>query len=207
MNVDFQNIRTAKELVFEMRRIWDAIRLIHDGCSVTVNLRGCEGGQERKIELSLDPAEIGEAVELALRRHIDALRALREESEDIRKGYLALINEEALKIDPDTAEMIWTNGDALDPYALGPVSPLQPDTLCFVYSPGKTNCVWIGDLPIETREALRLKRGKQSGSSASAAWQSARLGSQNAVAPEIGNRADVGRECRDPCDGPAWMRG
>ena len=146
-------------------------------------MRGCEDGQERKIELSLERAEIGEAIETALHRRIDALRALREEREQIRMGYLAIIKEEALKIDPETAGIVWANGDPLDPYALGPQSPFNlADPLCFVHSPGKTSCVWIGDLPIETREALRLKRPKLSDASA---------GPQCAVT--------------NPSDRPKWM--
>jgi hypothetical protein len=173
-----------------MRRIGYAIRLIDGACSIAVSLRGCADGQEHKMELSLERAEIGEAVEAALHRRIKTLRALRG-SEHFRKDFLALVKEEGLKIDPATAEMIWTQGDALDPYALGPESPFQPDTLCFVYSPGKTNCVWIGDLPIETREALRLKRAaKQSGSVA---------------APEIANPPDGRRGDPDALAGPPWL--
>jgi hypothetical protein len=156
--MDLRKIGTAKELVFEMDRISEAIRLFYNAGSIAVSLLRCdENGQERKIELSLERAEIGEAVESALHRRMDALRALRG-SEHFRKDFLALINEEALKIDPATAEMIWINGDTLDPYALGPESPFQPDTLCDVYSPENKRSVWIGDLPIGIREALRLKR-------------------------------------------------
>jgi hypothetical protein len=179
MNMDFRKIGTAKELVFEMDRISEAICLFYNAGSITVSLQRCdEDGQERKTELTLERAEIGEAVKSALHHRMDALRALRG-SEHIRKDFLALIEEEALKIDPATAEMIWLNGDSLDPYALGPEFPGQPDTdLCYVRSPGNKRWVWIGDLPIETREALRLKRAaKQSG---------------NVVAPESANR-------------PAWM--
>lgn len=177
--MDLQKITTAKELIVEMDRISEAISLFYNAGSITVSLQRCdEGDQERKIELSLERAEIGEAVESALHCRMDALRALRG-SEHIWKDFLALIKEEALKIDPATAEMIWTNGDTLDPYALGPKTPFQPDALCFVHSPGNRRCVWVGDLPIETREALRLNRAaKQSG---------------NVVAPESANR-------------PAWMR-
>jgi len=117
-----------------------------------------------------------------------ALSALRG-SEQIRENFLAFMREAGSKIDPATAEIWWVPAHPIDPYGLGPDFFNEPfSDHCFVSSPGNKRAVWIGDLPIETREALRLKRvAEQSG---------------NLVAPEIADPVDVGRVSSDASAGP-----
>jgi hypothetical protein len=71
--------------------------------------------------------------------------------------WLATRKEEALKIDPDTAEVDWEYGQVLDPYGVHPELPKecqQAGRLYFARTPG--NDVWVSfdDLPKATRNAL-----------------------------------------------------
>ena len=75
--------------------------------------------------------------------------------------FLAIRREEGLKIDPSTAECTWRYVLTLDPYGVLPDLPEECQQVgreCFARAPGSDVWVEFGDLPEETREALR-KRG------------------------------------------------
>ena len=70
--------------------------------------------------------------------------------------WLAIRKEEGLKIDPSTAEVVWSYTQVLDPYG---VNPPPPEADCvgrayFARRPGSDVWVEFGDLPEETRDAL-----------------------------------------------------
>jgi hypothetical protein len=72
--------------------------------------------------------------------------------------WLQIRKDEALKIDPATAEMTWDYADVCDPYGVNPC----PGQACigrewFVRSPGSDVWVWWGDLPEEVQNALRAR--------------------------------------------------
>jgi hypothetical protein len=74
-----------------------------------------------------------------------------------REEWLAIRNEEALKIDPTTAEVEWTYAQTLDPYGVYPDLPeehRQVGREYFARSPGSDIWVWFGDLPEATKHAL-----------------------------------------------------
>ena len=75
---------------------------------------------------------------------------------------LAIRKEEALKIDPETAEVHWTYAQTLDPYGVMDEWELpeefdQIGREHFARAPGSDICVWFGDLPEETRAKLAHK--------------------------------------------------
>ena len=71
--------------------------------------------------------------------------------------FLAIRKEEALNIDPDTAEVEWRYRQTLDPYGVGrdlPEECQQVGRAYFARSPGSDVWVWFGDLPEKVRDAL-----------------------------------------------------
>lgn len=80
------------------------------------------------------------------------------------EAWLIVRKEEALKIDPETAEVFGTWGEILDPYG---VRNLPEDLRCyggnnFVRRPGGDIWVWDGDLPKDVRDRL-WKRVRENG--------------------------------------------
>jgi hypothetical protein len=82
------------------------------------------------------------------------------------KQWLATRKEEALKIDPETAEVMWWYAQTLDPYGVKDEWELPEEFDCvgreyFARAPGSDIWVWFGDLPDKTREKLwsRLRHG------------------------------------------------
>jgi hypothetical protein len=78
--------------------------------------------------------------------------------------WLAIRKEEGLKIDPETAEVIWLYAEDLDPYGVMdewelPWEFRQVGRNCFTRAPGSDIWVWSGDLPDEAREKL-CNRGR-----------------------------------------------
>ena len=71
--------------------------------------------------------------------------------------WLQVRKQEALRIDPGTAEVYWTYAQSFDPYG---VYPDLPDELrvvgreYFARAPGSDVWVWFGDLPAETARKL-----------------------------------------------------
>ena len=66
-------------------------------------------------------------------------------------------SEEALRIDPTTAEVDWEYGQVMDPYGIDPDLPDELQCVGRIYfarSPGSSVWVCFYDLPEEIREAL-----------------------------------------------------
>ncbi len=77
--------------------------------------------------------------------------------------WLAIRKAEALKIDPDTAEVHWEYGQTLDPYGVYPELPDEFQQIgreYFARVPGSQIWVSFGDLPEETRDRLWARRGR-----------------------------------------------
>jgi hypothetical protein len=79
------------------------------------------------------------------------------EAEISVEQWLAIRKEEALRIDPTTAEVTWWYTQVLDPYGVEP--DLPEDCHCvgrgyFACSPGSDIWVWFGDLPKKTQHEL-----------------------------------------------------
>ena len=73
------------------------------------------------------------------------------------EDWLAIRNEEGLKIDPSTAEVDWTYAQVLDPYGVRPELPEECDCVGRAYFARRLDSdVWVefGDLPEKTRDAL-----------------------------------------------------
>jgi hypothetical protein len=72
--------------------------------------------------------------------------------------WLAIRKEAGLRIDPETAEVMWVPAVWCDPYCVYPdaweVCP-QVGREYFARSAGSDIWVWFGDLPTETRGRLR----------------------------------------------------
>jgi hypothetical protein len=73
------------------------------------------------------------------------------------KKWLAIRKKAGLKIDPETAEVMWDYREGADPYNLGLEIPEK--YVCvgreyFARSPGSDIWVWFGDLPAATWDAL-----------------------------------------------------
>ena len=71
--------------------------------------------------------------------------------------WLAIRKEEALKIDPSTAEVDWSYALILDPYGVYPATSRGIPCVgraYFARRPGSDVWVEFGDLPEETRDAL-----------------------------------------------------
>ncbi len=78
--------------------------------------------------------------------------------------WLQIRREAGLRIDAETAEVIWIYAQTLDPY--GVHSPLpeeyqQVGREYFARSPGENIWVWFGDLPDTTCDQLWEKHRKQ----------------------------------------------
>ena len=77
-----------------------------------------------------------------------------------RKEWLAIRKKAGRKIDPETAEIMWKSGYALDPYRIGSRSLQAYQQLqrnYFARSPGSDTWVFFYDLPTATRHALWKK--------------------------------------------------
>ena len=71
--------------------------------------------------------------------------------------WLQVRKEEALLIDPDTAEVDWRHARLLDPYGIGlelSEEEKQVGREYFALNPGSDIWVWFGDLPKETEARL-----------------------------------------------------
>jgi hypothetical protein len=71
--------------------------------------------------------------------------------------WLAIRKEAGRKIDPETAEVIWSYEYTVDPYGTDPELPEELQQVgreYFARSPGSDIWVWFGDLPAATRDAL-----------------------------------------------------
>jgi len=96
-------------------------------------------------------------------KQLETAAAAPEAPEQIEKReWLAIRKKAGRKIDPETAEIIWEYGYALDPYGIRPdLSPAcrQFQTNYFARSPGSDIWVFFYDLPPATRHALWEKHG------------------------------------------------
>jgi hypothetical protein len=71
--------------------------------------------------------------------------------------WLAIRKEEALRIDPETAEIDWWYARTLDPYGIDPDLPEELQQVGrerFARRPGSDIWVWFGDLSVKTLEKL-----------------------------------------------------
>ena len=78
--------------------------------------------------------------------------------------FLAIRREAGLKIDPETAEVLWDYAQVLDPYGIYPNLPPQWDCVGRAYFARSPNSeVWVSfdDLPETTREALWQKHERR----------------------------------------------
>jgi hypothetical protein len=77
--------------------------------------------------------------------------------------WLAIRREEALRIDPETAEVFWTYAQTFDPYGVErvPEELRQIGREYFARSPGSDVWVWFGDLPNTVAAALWEKHRSQ----------------------------------------------
>jgi hypothetical protein len=155
--------KTSEELIVEIERINEAIQCFQCVESIRVCAAKYENGQKIGTEeRSLERAELVQVIRMALCRRMEDLRTdLRALDRD---SFLTLIKEAALKIEPANAEIIWEYADPFDPYGIGLDLPEEARSasefhseLSYVSSPGSWLWVWSGDLPNETRQALRLK--------------------------------------------------
>jgi hypothetical protein len=76
------------------------------------------------------------------------------------KKWLAIRKKAGRKIDPDTAEVMWTYVCDFDPYGVDPELPEEYNQVgrdYFARSPGSDIWVWFGDLPSATSDALWKK--------------------------------------------------
>jgi hypothetical protein len=79
--------------------------------------------------------------------------------------FLAIRKEAGLKIDPETAEVMWTYAQTLDPYGIYPDLPeecWQVGREYFARTPGSDIWVEFGGLPAPTRDALRQRHERRS---------------------------------------------
>jgi hypothetical protein len=76
---------------------------------------------------------------------------MQTESDEI-SNYLADRKCEAVKIDPQTAEVTWWYAETLDPYGVHNLPPesRQVGREYFARQPGSEIWVWFGDLPDDT---------------------------------------------------------
>jgi len=85
------------------------------------------------------------------------LRALETAKSDRRRRWLAIRRKAGRKINPETAEIMWRYGYALDPYGFGrepPYACRQLQRNYFARCPGCDIWVFFYDLPTATRHAL-----------------------------------------------------
>jgi hypothetical protein len=80
---------------------------------------------------------------------------MQTESDEI-SNYLADRKREAVRIDPQTAEVTWWYAETLDPYGVDnlPLELQQVGREYFARQPGSEIWVWFGDLPDDTCEKL-----------------------------------------------------
>jgi hypothetical protein len=80
---------------------------------------------------------------------------MQTESDEI-SNYLADRKREAVRIDPQTAEVTWWYAETLDPYGVDnlPLELQQVGREYFGRQPGSEIWVWFGDLPDDTCEKL-----------------------------------------------------
>ena len=113
-----------------------------------------------------------------------------DENEMDVEQWLAIRKEAGLKIDPETAEVIWNYTQTLDPYGVCPDLPEEYQQIgreYFARSPGGEIWVWFGDLPNTTRDALWKRH--------SASWRFQvdwRISRRNR--PTMSSNPDDGRE-------------
>ena len=85
-------------------------------------------------------------------------KAPQESADQIKKReWLAIRKKAGRRIDPETAEVLWSYEYTLDPYGLEPELPeeyRQVGREYFARSPGSNIWVWFGDLPAATQDAL-----------------------------------------------------
>ena len=80
------------------------------------------------------------------------------------RKWLEARKQEALKIDPETAEVTWWYGRTLDPYGINPDLPEEYQQVgreYFAARPGSNIWVWFGDLPHEIRDRLRKQHNRK----------------------------------------------
>ena len=150
--VNFQKIKTAGELTFEIKRTEEVIAFLRGADSITICAEWHDEDGQLKTKRELDCAEIGEAAESILARRSESLRA-----DLLAIKELALRKEAGLMIDPTTADVGWAWGHWFDPYGIdGDLCPETPghERLFWARSPGSDMWVWVGDLPNETSMAL-----------------------------------------------------
>ena len=78
--------------------------------------------------------------------------------------WLAIRKEAGLKIDPETAEVMWIYAQTLDPYGVCPDLPEECQQIgreYFARSPGSDIWVEFGDLPGPTRDALWKRHSRK----------------------------------------------
>jgi len=71
--------------------------------------------------------------------------------------WLATRKREALKIDPETAEVTWWYAQTADPYGVDPTLPDEYQQIgreSFACRPGSDIWVWFGDLPDTSKKRL-----------------------------------------------------
>jgi hypothetical protein len=96
-----------------------------------------------------------------------------EMNDQEREEYLAVIKKAALKIDAETAEVLWDWGSERDPYYLFEHGDDWEDCVGRNYwarSPGSEVWVEFGDLPKTTQDALWKKHKSQLAFPAGLPW-------------------------------------
>ena len=75
--------------------------------------------------------------------------------------WLQLRKDAALKIDPETAHVMWAHGEVLDPYCIHDIRLGDEDSCIgrnyFACAPDSDLWVWFGDLPKAVRDRLWAK--------------------------------------------------
>lgn len=80
------------------------------------------------------------------------------------ESWLAVRREEALKIDPETAEVDWCYAQTMDPYGVDDDLPEELQKVgraYFACRPGGDIWVWFGDLPDDIRKRLWKKHSRK----------------------------------------------
>jgi hypothetical protein len=162
-------IATLEDLAKAIAALDNAIERLNQGTPDIPSYLECRNMEELTtarsalLELQRRASESGTSVSTTV---IEALfpdvpvkkKTAAEEAEAER--WLAIRKEEALRIDPETAEVDWSYEQMLDPYGLLhewelPEEYHQVDREYFARAPGSDIWVWFGDLPDETRRRLR----------------------------------------------------
>jgi hypothetical protein len=155
---------TEAEVRLEIQRTEEVRAFVDDAVSITISAAAYdEKGLKRKVKLDLTRAEIDEAVASVLSHRVDTLGVMLRKIEK-KNEFLALVKEASLAINPATAEVTWSVGNAFDPYRITDADDVPPffRQLYWARSPGSDIWVEAHDLPDETREVLlRLAKEKQ----------------------------------------------